>query len=66
MLKDLNKSKLSLKVHPYIAAYLTKGFRSPRITWFRKYLKWVKVSGISGFSLFEYQFLDGNQEEIML
>jgi ribonuclease G len=66
MLKDLNKSKLTLKVHPYIAAYLTNGFRSPRINWFRKYLKWVKVSGNDNFSLFEYQFLDGNKEEIML
>ncbi len=66
MLKDLNKTKLTLKVHPYIAAYLTKGLRSPRINWLRKYKRWVKVKGNPNFSLFEYQFLDGNQEEIML
>jgi ribonuclease G len=66
ILKDLNKSHLTVKLHPFIAAYLTKGFHSPRIKWFRKYFKWVRIVGNVNFTLFEYQFLDGNQEEIIL
>ncbi len=66
ILKDLNKSKLSLKAHPFMAAYLTKGFRSPQIQWFFKYFKWIKVKVNPALSLLEYQFLDENQEEIIL
>jgi ribonuclease G len=66
ILKDLNKSRLTLRVHPFIAAYLKNGLHSPQIKWFRKYFKWVRVKENNGFSLFEYQFLDENQEEIIL
>ena len=66
ILKDLNKPKLTIKVHPYIAAFLTKGIHSLRMKWFRKYYKWVKVRENTAFSLMEYQFLDDNNEEIIL
>jgi ribonuclease G len=66
ILKDLNKTKLTLKVHPFIAAYLTKGIRSQQFQWFRKFFKWVRIIGNNSFSLLEYQFLDENQEEIIL
>jgi ribonuclease G len=66
ILKDLNKSRLTMRVHPFIAAFLTKGCRSPRNLWFRKYFKWVRVKANNNFSLYEYQFLDENEEEIIL
>jgi ribonuclease G len=66
ILKDLNKSRLTMKVHPFIAAYLTKGFHSPRINWLCKYRKWVRIKANNNFSLYEYQFLDENEEEIIL
>ncbi len=66
ILRDLHKSKLTIKVHPFIAAYLTKGFKSPRLKWLKMYYKWVKVIPVRGFSFLEYQFLDANNEEIIL
>jgi len=65
-LKELNKKKLTLKVHPYVAAYLTKGMNSPRNKWFLKHMKWVDVEGISAYSYLEYHFYDENLEEIIL
>ncbi len=65
-LKELNKKKLCLKVHPYVAAYLTKGFRSVRNSWFRKYLKWVKVEAVNSYSYLEYHFFDEDLEEIII
>ncbi len=65
-LKELNKKKLTLKVHPYVAAYLTKGMNSPRNKWFLKYMKWVDIEGISAYSYLEYHFYDENLEEIIL
>jgi ribonuclease G len=64
--KDLNKSKLSLKVHPYLAAYLTQGFPSIRMKWFMKYYKWVKVDSNPSFTLTEYNLLDENKELIIV
>jgi ribonuclease G len=66
ILKDLNKKKLSLKVHPYLAAYLTKGLKSYRNKWFFKYFRWVKVDANNSYSYLEYHFFDENLEEIIL
>ncbi|MBN1987425.1 MAG: Rne/Rng family ribonuclease [Prolixibacteraceae bacterium] len=66
ILKDLNKKKLILKVHPYIAAYLSKGFKSLRNQWFFKHLRWVNIEGNSSYSYLEYHFFDENLEEIIL
>ncbi len=64
--KDLNKKKLTVSVHPFLAAYLTRGFRSIRYSWFLKYLKWVKVKANPALSLLDYRFIDENKEEIIL
>jgi ribonuclease G len=66
ILKDLNKKKLVLKLHPYVTAYLTKGFGSIRNKWFLKYFKWVKIEENNSFSFLEYHFYDENLEEIIL
>ena len=66
VLKDLNKKKLILKVHPYVAAYLTKGWKSMRNNWFLKYWRWVNVAPNNSYSYLEYHFFDENEEEIIL
>ncbi len=66
ILKDLNKKKLSLQVHPYVAAYLTKGIISLRIKWFLKNFRLVEVVSDTSLSFLEYHFFDENQEEIIL
>ncbi len=66
ILKDLNKKRLLLRVHPYIAAYLTKGIKNLRNKWFLKFHKWVRVESKSSFSFLEYHFFDENMEEIIL
>jgi ribonuclease G len=62
----LNKKKLSVTVHPYIAAFLTKGFKSYRNRWLFKFLKWVKIESDNSLSFLEYHFFDENKEEIIL
>jgi ribonuclease G len=66
ILKDLHKKRLHIKVHPYIAAYLTKGLKSHRNQWFFKFFKWVKIETNSSYSFLEYHFFDENLEEIIL
>ncbi len=66
ILNDLNKKKLVLQVHPYIAAFLTKGLKSSRNRWFFKHFKWVKVKPNNSLAFLEYHFFDENEEEIIL
>lgn len=65
-LKELNKRKLQLKVHPFLAAFLTKGLRSYQKNWFFKYLKWINIEAVSSYSYLEYHFYDEDLEEIIL
>ncbi|MDO5978507.1 ribonuclease E/G [Flavivirga spongiicola] len=55
--------KLTLNTHPFIAAFLTKGFPSIRSKWFFEHKKWVKVLPRDAYTYLEYHFFDkdGNQ-----
>lgn len=47
-----------LNAHPFIAAYLTKGFPSIRTKWSLKHRKWVKVQPRDAYTYLEYRFKD--------
>ena len=64
--KDLNKKGLTLKVHPYVAAYLEKGFYSQKWKWVFKYFKRVNIEAVNAYALLEYHVFDENLEEIIL
>lgn len=48
--------KITLNVHPFIAAYLTKGVSSIRFRWFLKYKKWIKVLPRDAYQYLQYKF----------
>ncbi len=58
------KAPLYLRVHPYLEAYLKRGFPSRRMQWFMKYNKWVRIVPHSDYQLTEYRFMEGNDDEI--
>jgi ribonuclease G len=45
-----------LNIHPFIAAYLTKGFPSIRSKWFLEYKRWVKIQPRDAYTYLEYRF----------
>jgi ribonuclease G len=55
--------KLTLNTHPFIAAFITKGFPSMRSKWFFEHKKWVKILPRDAYTYLEYHFFDqdGNQ-----
>lgn len=60
------KSKLYLHVHPFVEAYLTKGwFTSIRMKWFFKYKKWVTIISRDSFKYLEYRLYNSNKKELM-
>ncbi len=59
-------SKIYIKVHPYVEAYLKKGFYSIQMQWYRKYFKWVAIRADQDYRLNQYNFFDSNDDEIRL
>jgi ribonuclease G len=56
--------KITLNAHPFIAAFLTKGFPSPRSKWFLEHKKWVKVLPRDAYTYLEYHIYDKDGNKI--
>jgi ribonuclease G len=62
---DLNHKEITIQVHPYVEAYLKKGFFSIVRKWHWKYKKRIHVVGIDKISILEARYFDSNMEEII-
>ena len=58
--------KLTIITHPYIQAYLTKGFKSIRRQWQRKYKMRLTIKAAESYSLLEYKFFNAGGEEVQM
>jgi len=68
ILKDQNETGVTLYVHPYLEAYITKGlfFTSLKSKWQKKYGKKFKVRPVNSYHFMEYRFLNKNEDEIKI
>ena len=60
-----NHKEVVLNVHPFVAAYLTKGFPSLRSKWFLEHKKWVKIIPRDAYTYLEYHFYDKKENVII-
>ena len=60
------ENRITICLHPYIHAYLTKGFPSIRLKWLFKYHKWIRLQANQGYYLTQFKFFNKNMDEIML
>ena len=58
------KKKIVLHLHPFIAAYVAKGWKSDRMKWYFEYNKWVKVVPRDAYTYLHYRFFDGKGKVI--
>lgn len=68
ILKEQNEAGVTLCVHPYLEAYLTKGnyFTSIRRKWNKKFGKSIQIRPVSSYSFLEYRFLNKSDDEIKM
>jgi len=66
LVNKYEKSRITLKVHPYLAAYLKKGFPSIRLKWSLKYKHWLHIISDPNTGLIDYHFFDQKGEKIIL
>ena len=57
---------LRLSVHPYLEAYLRKGFPNRQMRWWMKHSKWVRIEADANCPLMAYRFFDSNDDEIRM
>lgn len=53
-----------LNLHPFIAAYITRGFPSMRSKWFMEHKKWIKIQPRDAYTYLEYRFKDKDGKTI--
>ncbi len=66
LMQDQNENHITLQVHPFIGAYLTKGWFSIRRKWMKKYGKSFKVETVDDFHMLQYNFLNAKGENIKI
>jgi len=66
ILDKIKTRKLVLNVHPFVAAYLTKGLFSASWKLGRKYGMQLKIQPVESYSMLEYRFFDRYENEIDL
>jgi ribonuclease G len=60
-----NLKKIVIKVHPYVAAYLTTGLFSLRFKWALRYRCKIAVDPVYAYHFLEYKFYNAREEELL-
>jgi ribonuclease G len=66
LLLDQNENHITIQVHPFIYAYLTKGLFSIRKKWQWRYHRKINIKEVKSFHIMQYNFLNRNGDEILL
>ncbi|TAJ13429.1 Rne/Rng family ribonuclease [Marinilabiliaceae bacterium JC017] len=64
--EDLHLKKLTLKLHPFVYAYLRKGFPSIFFKWRMKYTFGLKAMPSDSLGFLEFKIVDNNNKEVDL
>jgi ribonuclease G len=66
LITEQNEKYIRLTLHPFIYAYLTKGFPSVRMKWYFKYKKWIHLEPVTSHYFLEYHFFNKIEDEIRM
>jgi ribonuclease G len=66
LVNKLKVKNFTLNVHPYIAAFINKGFYSRKWKWSLRASLPCKILPVQNRGFFQYKFYDGNKNEIDL
>jgi ribonuclease G len=64
LMRSNNHKNIALNLHPFIAAYLTKGLPSIQAKWFFKYKKWIKILPRDAYPYLKFNFTKVNGKVI--
>ena len=66
VVNDKDCKHFTLKLHPFIAAYIKRGMFSLRLKWMLKYKCWISITEIPSYYIYEFHIFDkkGNKVEL--
>lgn len=64
--EELRLKHIKVKVHPFIAAYLTKGFFSIRLKWMLKYRCFIKIVATESMGYVDAKFYGANNKMLSI
>ncbi len=66
LVNKLKVKNFTLNVHPYVAAFITKGFFSLKWKWRLRYSVQCKILPVQNLGFLQYKFFEGKKNEIDL
>jgi len=66
LIREQNEKNLTVAVHPYVYAFLTKGWFNYRWKWWRKYGQRIKINPSNASHILEYHFFNKQGDEIKM
>lgn len=68
IIKEQNHKNITLSVHPYIEAFITKGgfLRSKQWKWYFEHKQWIKIQSMASFGFMEFKFFNKEMDEIIV
>ncbi len=68
IIKNQNQKNITLQVHPYIEAFITKGswFSSKQWKWYFEFKQKIKVVPVESYGFMEYHFFNKEMDEIII
>jgi len=66
LLQEQNETKLTINFHPFIYAFLTKGWYPIRWQWLFRFKKWITLKSMPSYHFLEYHFFNAKGDEIKM
>lgn len=66
LIREQNEKELTLTVHPYVHAFLTRGWFNYRWKWWRKFHQRIRINPQNASQFLEYHFYNKNGDEIKM
>lgn len=66
LVNQKNIEKLTIEIHPYVYAYIDRGWNSLKRRWKRKYTRNLTIKPVQKFGFLQYQFKDADGIPIKL
>lgn len=60
------ENKITIMLHPFVVAYLKRGFPSKLLKWKLKYKRQIRLVENQSYTLFEHHFFNSQMDEIIL
>jgi ribonuclease G len=66
LIREQNEKNLTVIVHPYVYAFLTRGWFGYKWKWWRKFGQRINIESQTSYHFLEYHFMNRNGDEIKM